>query len=792
VTTLRVAAALVVAATVASCSAGGPTAGRSDKIATVPVGSSASTTALPDRDVLTTSASETTVVPRQQVTTVPDPAPVVSAPPLDMESLAADVQIERTSLTEEAALGSESSLFSLVTTPDGDTLIAGAARDEDLSVATLWSIDPESGATEQRWVLPSPAGIAATARDVVVLTDGSMIVVGALFAIGGTVPVWWRVSGDTSEQMLTMPCGCASAEAERVVTDREGRVWVVGRDPGWRGELLVWGSSDDGRSWVEPLTQLTGPERTLLVAPLDHGVAVLHWTSSFESSSDSTTGWTSSVFVMDGDEILRASAVEVALEFDERLAVDLTAIDGRLWMATSGPTHVSLWSSPDGATWDMTTVPVDDFADDPYVVPIAVESVGGDVGLVIDHGDSIDDHLTLIVFDGHGFETLPTTVGAPAYYERYIDAWPVAASGDGVLVLDPGWASTPSLKRLDRDESEVVEIPEIPPMRRVERERVWALTAGTEAVVATIYRQYTTGHDQWVDVTPRLMIGSGESWTPIEVPSDLQSVVGVVAVGDGFEVASLTPVGTVFTPVSSDGVVVDLGDVEVAPFYAQRVISTGSGRIVAHTFDAMEPIWVKEPDTNWAPLPPLPTTDAEVRRVCAGDDIVVAVAVTEPDQVVVYAYETASWTSIGTLPPKAASDNEDPRCAATADTVMVAFRSLIIAPEQFSSEWWLSDRSGSASLFGYFDPQWPADRITDLAQAAPGDLGMAAGIRNDDEGSYDAVAWMLNGLTPTTPVFLAGGPGIQEARAVVKFGDQTLVGGIDAGAAVIWSITSDH
>jgi hypothetical protein len=439
----------------------------------------------------------------------------------------------------------------------------------------------------------------------------------------------------------------------------------------------------------------------------------------------------------------------------------------------------------------MTSVPTEGLASDPYVVPIAVEPVSGGVGLVMHHGDAVDDRLTVMVFDGVGFETWANTIEAPTYFGRYVDAWPVAAYADGVLVLDPGWISTPSLKRLDRDRADAVEMPQVPPMRRVVRERVWALTAGTQAVVATISRQHTTGPEQWVNESPRLMIGSNGSWTPIEMPAALTSVVGVVAVDDGFVIASSGVYGTVFVPVSSEGVVANDQDFSIETFYAQSVISSASGRLVAHTFDSTAPIWIKQPDGVWQPLPPLPATSGEIRRVCADDGIVVAVAVTEPDEVTVYAHSGTSWTSIGMMPPSAAGDNEDPRCEVTAELVMVAFRRLIVTPDQFSSEWWRWARSDTAAgTFGAFNPQWPDDRITDILQTATGYF--VAGLRADDEYSYDAVAWTLDASMPINPLLLAGGPGIQEARAVVSFGGQLLVGGTDAGTAVIWTITPDY
>ncbi len=51
-------------------------------------------------------------------------------PSADLDWLSDDAGIERTSLTAEAALGAELPLFSLVTTPDGNTLVvgSGAAR----------------------------------------------------------------------------------------------------------------------------------------------------------------------------------------------------------------------------------------------------------------------------------------------------------------------------------------------------------------------------------------------------------------------------------------------------------------------------------------------------------------------------------------------------------------------------------------------------------------------------------------------------------------------------------------
>jgi hypothetical protein len=242
---------LAVVAMVTSCSvAGGPTVERSEAIATDPesLPSVPSPPSEPEL-VTTTSVIESEEAPRQQATTVPEAVPDVP-PPVDLDELSRDAGIARTSLTAEAELGPESSLFSLVTSPDGTALIAGAARDDGLPVATVWAIDSGSGAVEEQWVLPSPPGIAATARDVAVLADGSMVVVGAIFASTGAVPVSWRVAPGSIEPLQILPCECASAEAERIVVDGEGGVWVVGRDPGWRGTTVVWTSGDEGRSWA--------------------------------------------------------------------------------------------------------------------------------------------------------------------------------------------------------------------------------------------------------------------------------------------------------------------------------------------------------------------------------------------------------------------------------------------------------------------------------------------------------------------------------------------------------------
>jgi hypothetical protein len=73
---------------------------------------------------------ESEEAPSRQATTVPEAVPEVS-PPVNLDELSGDVGIARTSLTAEAELGPESSLFSLVKSPDGTALIARAARDDD-------------------------------------------------------------------------------------------------------------------------------------------------------------------------------------------------------------------------------------------------------------------------------------------------------------------------------------------------------------------------------------------------------------------------------------------------------------------------------------------------------------------------------------------------------------------------------------------------------------------------------------------------------------------------------------
>lgn len=786
----------VLGATVAACSAAGGREPMTTPTTTPTMTAHVSMSVAPTSPPATVAS---TVVVQPSVSTTRPSPPDSTEPevPPATEVVGPPVALTRTSLSAREGLGSESSLFSLVPAPEGGTFVVGAERVDDVPTASIRVVDPDTGATVRHWELPSPQGAAATARDIVVLADGSMVVVGAVFETERTVPVAWRIASGESEPINLLSCTCGSTEAERVVVDESGVVWVVGRTPGWRGELLVWASDDDGRTWAEPHSRLTGPEQTILAAPLPQGVAVVHWMSPFDTEfdPDALSGWTSSVYALGGRGVRLSSSSSLSLPLEESWAIDLTWINGRLWMATGGTTAASVWSSTDGETWDTIAIPTEAFADVSFVSPIAVEPIDGAVGVVLYHGGSNGNAIQVVEFDGANFRVRPPTVEAPLYYGRYMDAWPAAGDGDRVLVLDPGWTSPPTLMRLDEQHADVVPMPEIPPERRSQRERVWALTAGVDAVVATIYRQHSTGPDVWINDPPRLMIGSGDSWAPIELPPEINNVVGVVWDGDGFLVAVAASDATLFLPVSSDGVV-DIETVDIGEFSAVRVFGSPDGsRLVAHTSHAKAPIWVKDHGDVWRALPRLPGTGLLVRRVCANDDLVVAVVV-EGDQVTIYDYDGgATWTARGQLGSDVAGDPEDPRCEVTAGSVLVSYRDLIYAPDHFSSEWWRFGRvERVSSTGGYFDPAWPDDRITDVAQGPPGHLGIAVGLRGDDEYSYDAIAWLMpDGTTPTTaPVTLAAGPGIQEARAAVRWGDGLLVGGMDAGEAIIWSVGVDE
>ena len=678
--------------------------------------------------------------------------------------------------------GPASTIMSMVAAPDG-AILSGAQQEwNGTARAAIWNVAVDDTVTTEPIRLLGPDDSASVAEHAVVSNDLTHVVghVGS-----PEVATVWTVDVDQTTA-TTLP-GPSGTIARRIAAGDDGTLWVLGEQPGFAGQLLIWSSTDGGVAWsdpyVEPVFQWINP----YALTVGEDLAVVSWDALGASEGGR---YRLRTFERPNAGEPPTLTTSEALDIYSDELVDVRAENGVLQILEHSDQFTAVWTRTADGRWQ------EDLRDPGAMPPVAFGRIAGNDAYV-QAADVSYDATVQVVTAAEPDEVIAGMTLTSAFYTRFLE-FPAVVTRGRLLLLDPGTSDAPVMWSVDSSGATRTEL-DLAPHRRKLHERVVDLASDGVRTFAVIGAQFESAPGDWASLGERLVVIDPELGEYPAFPSAHKVLVEhtsagtVVGVANGAStewhlVGAFDPDSTPQPVGFSDGV-------------ATRLVATTHGAMIS-TIDGRA--FVSSDLVDWSEVSAVrdhPGANFFVEDICTSGYLTFGVGTLQSPggipQATAMARTGSMWLPVYRSGRNLFEGSTPARCAIGEADLTIVYRqptgryrateSVLIDLERLATS---PESVGAAmSIPDDFSDRFLDAGVTEIEPMSDG--WMAIGGSLDPDGSEDAVLWLGDYQDPDSVVTLATGPGLQEARTLLVTNEAVQVGGTDNGVPTIWTLPLD-